>query len=174
MEEAGILSTGELKKTSLGTLWLAVSGQGLAAVWSGGMRREFETWLTLKFKRPLTYRPEMVACAAGELREYLLGSRTGFSQMIDWTLLRPFQCAVLQATVAIPYGQTRSYKDIALEIGHPSAARAVGRAEATNPMPLVIPCHRVIGCDGRLHGYGFGQGIPTKEWLLQLEGALIT
>ena len=62
---------------------------------------------------------------------------------------------------------------IAAQIGHPLAFRAVGRANATNPMPLVIPCHRVIGTDGKLHGYGGGEGLPTKEWLLTLEGARI-
>jgi methylated-DNA-[protein]-cysteine S-methyltransferase len=62
---------------------------------------------------------------------------------------------------------------IAMQIGHPNACRAVGRANATNPMPIVIPCHRVIGRDGKLHGYGGGDGLSTKEWLLKLEGAVI-
>jgi methylated-DNA-[protein]-cysteine S-methyltransferase len=58
-------------------------------------------------------------------------------------------------------------------MGHERAARAVGRANATNPMPLVIPCHRVIGADGKLRGYGGGEGLKTKEWLLKMEGAVI-
>ncbi len=82
-------------------------------------------------------------------------------------MLRPFQQAVLQATYEIPYGETRTYKEIAERIGRPRAARAVGRAEATNPMPLVLPCHRVIGVDGKLHGYGLGEGVKTKEWLVK-------
>ncbi len=89
---------------------------------------------------------------------------------IDWSVLTPFQQKVLQATLAIPYGQTRTYAEIAQQVGKPRAARAVGRAEATNPMPVVIPCHRVIGSDGKLHGYGAGEGLPTKAWLLELEG----
>ena len=100
-------------------------------------------------------------------------SSTHFTLVIDWTVLRPFQQAVLQATYEIPYGETRTYKEIAERIGRPRAARAVGRAEATNPMPLVIPCHRVIGVDGKLHGYGLAEGVKTKEWLLKMEGAVI-
>jgi O-6-methylguanine DNA methyltransferase len=72
--------------------------------------------------------------------------------------------------MAIPYGQTRTYREIAAQIGTPNAPRAVGRANATNPMPLVIPCHRVIGTDGKLHGYGGAGGLKTKRWLLTMEG----
>jgi len=89
------------------------------------------------------------------------------------TCCGPSSRAVLQATREIPYGETRTYKEIAERIGRPRAARAVGRAEATNPMPLVLPCHRVIGMDGKLHGYGLAEGVKTKEWLLQMEGAVI-
>ena len=75
----------------------------------------------------------------------------------------------MQAVFSIPYGETRTYAEIAHQIGHAHAYRAVGRANATNPMPLVIPCHRVIGTDGKLHGYGGGDGLLTKEWLLKME-----
>jgi len=88
-------------------------------------------------------------------------------------VLRQFQQLVLHATFEIPYGETRTYKEIAGHIGRPRAARAVGRAEATNPMPLILPCHRVIGMDGKLHGYGMAEGLKTKAWLLKLEGAMI-
>ena len=64
----------------------------------------------------------------------------------------------------------KTYKEIASQLGNPKGARAVGGAEATNPMPLVIPCHRVLGSDGGLHGYGAGKGLETKAWLLELEG----
>ncbi|NJN79318.1 MAG: MGMT family protein [Anaerolineales bacterium] len=80
---------------------------------------------------------------------------------------------MLKLVYEIPYGELRTYADIAIEMGHPNAYRAVGRANATNPMPLVIPCHRVIGRDGKLHGYGGGEGLRTKEWLLKMEGAVV-
>ncbi len=66
---------------------------------------------------------------------------------------------------------TLTYADVAQQIGQPKAVRAVGRANATNPMPIIIPCHRVLGSDGRLHGYGGPGGLDTKAWLLRLEGA---
>jgi methylated-DNA-[protein]-cysteine S-methyltransferase len=110
---------------------------------------------------------------AKELREYLNGNRTTFTIPIDWSWFTPFQCQALQAVFRIPYGETRTYIEIAREINRPLAYRAVGAANAMNPMPVVIPCHRVIGADGKLHGYGGGEGLPTKEWLLRLEGAVM-
>ncbi len=167
------LFIGQASQTPLGDLWIAVSEAGLAAVAWGRSQAEFEAWLVRRFKRPVEFNPKRTAQAATELREYLAGKRRHFTLVVDWTLLRPFQQAALRATYEIPYGETRTYKQIAERIGKPKAARAVGRAEAANPMPLVIPCHRVIGTDGKLHGYGLGEGIKTKEWLLKLEGALI-
>jgi O-6-methylguanine DNA methyltransferase len=156
-----------------GKLWLAVSEQGLVAVESGATQSEFEAYLTKRCKCTVVYDPGKIKEIARELADYLKGHKKFFSFPIDWSILRPFQRLALQATYAIPYGETRSYKEIAEQIQHPRAARAVGRAEATNPMPLVIPCHRVIGTDGKLHGYGMGEGLKTKEWLLKHEGALI-
>jgi methylated-DNA-[protein]-cysteine S-methyltransferase len=104
-----------------------------------------------------------------QISEYLLGERETFDLPIDWSGLTPFQEKALRATFDIPYGEVKTYGEIASQLGNPRAARAVGRAEATNPMPLVIPCHRVIGADGGLHGYGAGQGLETKAWLLKLE-----
>jgi methylated-DNA-[protein]-cysteine S-methyltransferase len=117
--------------------------------------------------------PDKVRDPSRELSEYLTGRRHQFTISIDWSVMWPFQQAALQATFTIPYGETRTYGELATQIGRPRAASAVGRAEATNPMPLVIPCHRVIGADGKLHGYGGGEGLPTKEWLLKMEGAVI-
>jgi len=167
------LYIGQTGKTSLGRFWLAVSDLGLVAVEWGQTRAEFDAYLTKRFKRTILYSPEHVRAAATQLKDYLSGQRREFTLVIDWTVLRQFQKSVLQATCEIPYGETRTYKEIAGHVGKPHAARAVGRAEATNPMPLVIPCHRVIGTDNKLHGYGMAEGLKTKAWLLKMEGAMI-
>jgi O-6-methylguanine DNA methyltransferase len=167
------LYTGQTEQTPLGKFWLAVSERGLVAVEWGQSQAEFEAHLTRRFKSPVEEAPSRVREAARQLQEYLNGQRQAFTLIIDWTVLRQFQAAVLHATWEIPYGETRTYKEIADHIGRPHAARAVGRAEATNPMPLVLPCHRVIGMDGKLHGYGMCEGLKTKAWLLKLEGAMI-
>ncbi len=167
------LSIGETAKTRIGKLWLAVSDLGLVAIEGGLTQAEFEAYLVKRFQRPVQPDPPRVREAAGEIASYLSGEQRAFTLVIDWSVLRPFQQSVLQATCEIPYGETCTYKEIAMHIGKPRAARAVGRAEATNPMPLVIPCHRVIGMDGKLHGYGLAEGVKTKEWLLKMEGAVI-
>jgi len=85
--------------------------------------------------------------------------------------MTPFQRAALARVCAVPYGRTSTYGTIADELGQPGAVRAVGRANATNPLPIIIPCHRILGADGKLHGYGARGGLETKAWLLRLEGS---
>ena len=157
---------GELNGTPVGDLRLAVSDQGLIAVEWANTQLDFDSYL-------LPFETDVVAPYAEELREYLEGKRRKFTFPIHWAIFRPFQKEALQAVFKIPYGETRTYSEIAAEIHHPRAYRAVGRANATNPMPIVIPCHRLIGTDGKLHGYGGGEGLKTKEWLLKMEGAVI-
>ena len=173
MQEKSSLYFGPGGQTPIGNLWLAVSELGLVAIDYGPTQAEFEAFLIKRFKHPVQYAPERVRAVAEELDQYFTGRQRAFTLKIDWSVLRPFQQSVLQATYEIPYGETRTYKEIAEHIGKPRAARAVGRAEATNPMPLVLPCHRVIGVDGKLHGYGMADGLKTKEWLLKMEGAVI-
>lgn len=110
--------------------------------------------------------PELFGAAQAQLEEYFAGERKSFDLP-----LRPsgttFQEAVWQALLTIPYGDTRSYGDIAQQIGKPKAVRAVGTANGANPIALLVPCHRVIGANGSLTG--FGGGLPTKQFLLGLE-----
>ncbi len=164
--------TGELNGTPIGDLRLAASDFGLVAVEWAESQPEFDAFLA-RLKRPIQPDERRIKPYARELAEYLNGKRTAFTIPIDWTIFRPFQREALQAIFRIPYGETRTYAEIAAQINRPRAYRAVGRANATNPMPLVIPCHRVIGTDGKLHGYGGGEGLPTKEWLLKMEGAVM-
>ncbi|MFI3327749.1 MAG: methylated-DNA--[protein]-cysteine S-methyltransferase [Rikenellaceae bacterium] len=102
-----------------------------------------------------------------KILEYLNGARCCFDIEVDLSGCTPFQRKVLAELQRIPYGQTRSYKDIAVVIGNPNAARAVGLACNRNPIHIVIPCHRVVGAQGKLVGYA--AGISTKQRLLQLE-----
>ena len=104
------------------------------------------------------------------VRALATGRWANLAVHIDWTGISPFRRAVLEEAMRIPAGQTRSYGWLAERVGRPRAARAVGRVMATNPWPLVVPCHRVIGSDGGLHGYG--GGLPMKETLLRAEGAI--
>ena len=163
---------GELNNTALGDFRIAVSDLGLLAVEWADSQPELDSYL-LRLKRPVESNQKIIQPYAKELGEYIKGKRREFTIPIDWSSLRPFQLKAMKIVFAIPYGETRTYADIAAQINHPNAYRAVGRANATNPMPIVIPCHRVIGKDGKLHGYGGGNGLPTKEWLLKLEGAVI-
>ncbi|PDO11400.1 MAG: hypothetical protein BLM47_02805 [Candidatus Reconcilbacillus cellulovorans] len=103
-----------------------------------------------------------------QLREYFAGARRAFDLELD---LRgtPFQLAVWRALCGIPYGETRSYGDVARAVGRPKACRAVGAANHVNPVSIVVPCHRVVGADGALVGYG--GGLDRKERLLALERA---
>jgi len=164
--------TDELNGTPLGDLRLAASDFGLIAIEWADAQPELDAFLA-RFKRPIQQDDRVLAPYVKQMREYLGGKRRTFTIPVDWTIFRPFQREALQAVFRIPYGETRTYAEIAAQINRPLAYRAVGRANATNPMPLVIPCHRVIGADGKLHGYGGGEGLPTKEWLLKMEGAVM-
>jgi len=105
-----------------------------------------------------------------ELEEYFAGRRHEFGIPLDWSLTGPFGRRVLEMTAAIPYGGHLSYAEVAAEAGSPRGARAAGNALGSNPIPIVIPCHRVLRSGGVLGGYG--GGVDRKRWLLELEGAL--
>ena len=113
-------------------------------------------------------KPDVFQQAEDQLGEYFSGRRTSFD--LDMRPQgTPFQLSVLDALCEIPFGQTASYRDIAISIGKPKAVRAVGAANGRNPLPIVIPCHRVIGSNGSLTG--FGGGLEAKSYLLNLEAS---
>lgn len=104
------------------------------------------------------------------LREYFDGKRTRFDDLTLAPAGTDFQLSVWQALLTLGFGETCAYRDIANKIDNPKAVRAVGLANGKNPIPVIVPCHRVIGADGSLTG--FGGGLPAKKWLLEHEGAL--
>ena len=112
----------------------------------------------------------VLARTCEQLAEYFAGSRTRFDIPLD-PLGTAFQRRVWEALLAIPYGTTLSYSELARRLGDVRATRAVGAANGRNPIPIVVPCHRVIGANGALTG--FGGGLDRKRWLLEHEGALM-
>lgn len=104
-----------------------------------------------------------------ELDEYFSGRRRRFGTALDWALSRGFVRRVLRATARIPFGEVRTYRDVATTAGNDRAYRAAGNALGANPIPIVVPCHRVVHADGGLGGYT--GGVERKEFLLELEGA---
>jgi methylated-DNA-[protein]-cysteine S-methyltransferase len=113
---------------------------------------------------------ELTKAAQGQLKEYFLGQRKIFDLPLKMEATN-FQKAVWQALLTIPYGQTRSYRDIAEQVGSPKACRAVGASNKANPLPIIIPCHRVIEKSGSLGG--FALGVTIKSWLLRHENDMI-
>ncbi len=105
-----------------------------------------------------------------ELDEYFSGRRREFELDLDWTLVGRFGRRVLKVTSEIPYGGVQSYGEVAADAGSPRGSRAAGNALGSNPIPIVIPCHRVLRTGGALGGYG--GGLERKRWLLELEGAI--
>jgi methylated-DNA-[protein]-cysteine S-methyltransferase len=146
--------------TPLGDLLLAGDESALSLVGfpEGSMRRDPEPdWI---------YNEKPFAAAREQLTEYFAGTRKQFDLPLQLSGTE-FQLLVLEELRRIPYGETVSYGDIASRIGRPAAVRAVGAANGRNPLPIIVPCHRVIGSGGDLTG--FGGGLDTKEALLRLE-----
>ena len=164
------ISFGTITTSHLGIVGVAMSERGLVNTdLCLESPDEFVQMLALSRNAELVPGGERVAAALHQVQEYLAGGRSEFEIPIDCSGMTKFKMAVLKATLEIPYGETRSYGEIAARIGHPRAARAVGQAEAKNPIPLVIPCHRVIGSDGQMRGYGSPEGVSLKAWLLAFE-----
>ncbi len=146
--------------TPIGELLLAGDADGLSMIGfpKGSMRRQPQ--------REWIFNEKPLAEACRQLREYFAGERREFDLPLKLEGTE-FQVSVLEALRGIPYGETVSYGEIAKRIGRPRAVRAVGAANGRNPIPIVVPCHRVIGSTGDLTG--FGGGLDTKEALLRLE-----
>jgi methylated-DNA-[protein]-cysteine S-methyltransferase len=155
----------------VGRLWLATTEEGLCEIDFGGDELVFVDRLDRLWGVRPQPDPASLSESVRQVQQYLHGQRSSFDLPLDLRLLRLFQRRVLEATLRIPRGQVTTYHALAVEVGRPRSARAVGRAQARNPIPLVIPCHRVIGSDGGLHGYG--GGLEVKAALLRLEGVTL-
>lgn len=161
------LTFGELSETPLGPISFFAGDEGLRRVAFSDLRT-LKKQENLSNGNPSLFGLETIGVLLTELNEYLFGIRKTFSVKIDWNVFYGFQEKVLACTMNIPYGQVKTYGEIAKALGKPGAARAVGKALGDNPIPIVFPCHRVVGSDGALRGYT--DGLMTKTFLLQLEG----
>jgi methylated-DNA-[protein]-cysteine S-methyltransferase len=163
LEFAGMTFTFTTLASPVGELKLVANGARLAAIlWENDEPNRVRLG-------PLSEAPDnpILVRARQQLTEYFAGTRNRFDLELDFTGT-DFQKKVWQALLTIPFGETRSYSQIAEQIGNPSAVRAVGAANGKNPISIVAPCHRVIGASGKLTG--FAGGLEAKELLLTLEG----
>jgi methylated-DNA-[protein]-cysteine S-methyltransferase len=164
-----------LVDSPFGTLVAAATERGLACLsyedHHGGVDGVLET-IAARISPRILEAPARLDAIRRELDEYFERRRTAFDLPIDWALVTPFGRRVLQATTSIPFGEVSTYGRIAAQAGNPKAARATGNALGSNPMPIVVPCHRVLHTGG--HGIGnYTGGVHRKEALLRLEGVLL-
>lgn len=170
--EEGLLDVAYTTTDSpFGPLLLASTGKGLVRV---GLPNQDSDELLIDLATRVSPRvleaPAQFEEARRELDLYFAGELTEFDLPLDWRLSKDFRRRVLRGIARIPYGQTRSYTEMARSAGNERAVRAAGTACGSNPLPLVVPCHRVLRSGGALGGYG--GGLPMKEGLLRLEGIL--
>lgn len=160
-------------ESPIGPLTILATDVGVCAIYFGNLETNLlaiKVWLKKNgIKGELVKKEEKTIQAITELKEYFSGKRIDFTVRLH-LFGTPFQKKVWQELRNIGYGETVSYKEIAKRIGAPKAVRAIGGANNQNPIPIIIPCHRVIGSNGAMVGYG--GGLDKKECLLQLEGAI--
>ncbi|HHY13525.1 MAG TPA: methylated-DNA--[protein]-cysteine S-methyltransferase [Thermoanaerobacterales bacterium] len=155
------------KKPQLGDIYISSNINGLCRVKIGSSTEKEEKWLKDNFgKVKIHFDMGKNHIYITQLDEYFNGSRTKFDLPMN-LVGTEFQKSVWNVLKDIPYGKTLSYKEVAIKVGKPKAARAIGQANNRNPISIIIPCHRVIGADGSLTGYG--GGMDAKRYLLELE-----
>lgn len=157
--------------TTWGAFGFVARGKRLVATYLPGRKADIKRAIRSQW-------PEAVEAANSlpsfrrQVLDYFAGKARRFDVDIDLSEVPPFRRAVLRAARRVPYGRTASYVDLARAAGSPAAARAAGSAMANNPLPLIIPCHRIIRADGSLGGFGSPEGVKDKERLLRLEKAI--
>ena len=168
----GLVDMGfDVVDSPVGPLFVAASEQGLAAIsFDSEPEKQLERLARIAGPRVLRS-PRSVDGARRELDQYFSGHRQAFDLALDLRALPPFTVSVLQELARVPYGETTTYGALASRVGRPRAARAVGTVMNRNRIPIVLPCHRVVGSSGDLVGYA--GGLDRKITLLELEGALL-
>jgi methylated-DNA-[protein]-cysteine S-methyltransferase len=157
----------------LGPLTVMVTPRGLVRLsYAGEPLDEQMAEVAERISPRIFAAPERTDEVRRQLDDYFAGRRPSFDVPIDWRLVRGFAASVLRATARIPFGSVSSYRSIAADAGSPNAYRAAGNALGSNPIPIVVPCHRVLHSGGGLGGYT--GGLERKRYLLQLEGVLPT
>ena len=161
----------DVAESPLGPLFLAATERGLCRIAYDAEPEAEEERLARGFGARVLRVPRALDEARRELDDYFEGRRRDFDLRVDLTAVGGFHRDVLTELARVPYGRTTTYGELAARSGRPRAARAVGTAMNRNPIPIVLPCHRVVGASGKLVGYG--GGLPRKEALLRLEGATL-
>jgi methylated-DNA-[protein]-cysteine S-methyltransferase len=171
-EEAGILDVAYAEMDSpVGELLVAVTPRGLVRVaYEGEPEDEVLAELADRVSPRVLRAPERTDAVRRELAAYFTHRRRAFETPLDWSLVRGFARGVLRATAGVPYGEVTTYSAMASAAGSPRAYRAAGNALGSNPIPIVVPCHRVLHADGSLGGYA--GGLDRKRFLLELESTL--
>jgi O-6-methylguanine DNA methyltransferase len=156
----------------IGLIYVALDDKKVIALsFTSRDEQEFLWEISLKWERPLRRSVNATKLLVSELREYFEGTRRRFSFSADFSQCTDFQRKVLLKTAAIPYGQTRTYGWLAQQAGSPGASRAAGQVMARNPVPIIVPCHRVLGSSGELRGFAGGlRALDLKRALLEIEG----
>jgi methylated-DNA-[protein]-cysteine S-methyltransferase len=160
-----------VEDTPIGPLTLAATTSGVVKIAFGADESALAE-LAATVSPRLVRLPRRLDALRRQLDEYFVGRRRDFDVGLDRRLSHGYRLAVLEELSLVRFGETVTYKDLAQRTGHPKASRAVGTAMATNPIPIVVPCHRVLRTGGALGGYG--GGLDTKAWLLRHEGALLS
>jgi methylated-DNA-[protein]-cysteine S-methyltransferase len=172
-EKQEMIYFGGFNHDLIGNILLATRKNRLVAVDFRISQQEFVALIERSFNLTPYYAPKAITEPANQIQAYLSGLRLRFDIKVDLSSLTQFQRQVLHATQEIQPGEVVTYSEIAKRIGNPKSVRAVGQALGRNPIPIVIPCHRVIAADGSLGGYSGGGGLETKAKLLKLEGAML-
>jgi len=169
---SGMLDAGyDVLDSPLGQLLVASSDRGILRISYDADVEQHVEWLSRVAGRNVLRSARQVDPVRRELDEYFEGRRQAFDLSVDLREVTPFTERVLMELSRVPFGQTATYSDLATRAGNPKAARAVGMTMNRNPIPIVLPCHRVIGADGSLVGYA--GGLERKVALLTLEGVLL-